>query len=91
MGSKDSSEGCRGQSGSGLPAVKGTTTEPSNQNRRSVLSWLLGGGVTASLVSFFYPVIRRGLEGNVCRCGTYPRIVAAMQIAEKAINGGQHA
>ena len=35
--------------------------------------------------------IRRGLEGNVCRCGTYPRIVAAMQIAEKAINGGQHA
>lgn len=35
--------------------------------------------------------IRRGLEGNVCRCGTYPRIVAAMQMAEKAMNGGQHA
>jgi aerobic-type carbon monoxide dehydrogenase small subunit (CoxS/CutS family) len=35
--------------------------------------------------------IRRALEGNVCRCGTYPRIVAAMQMAEKAINGGQHA
>ena len=37
------------------------------------------------------PEIRRALEGNVCRCGTYPRIVAAMQIAEKAMNGGQHA
>ena len=36
------------------------------------------------------PEIRRALEGNVCRCGTYPRIVAAMQMAEKAINGGQH-
>ena len=37
------------------------------------------------------PEIRRALEGNVCRCGTYPRIVAAMQMAEKAMNGGQHA
>ena len=37
------------------------------------------------------PEIRRALEGNVCRCGTYPRIVAAMQMAEKALNGGQHA
>jgi aerobic-type carbon monoxide dehydrogenase small subunit (CoxS/CutS family) len=37
------------------------------------------------------PDIRRALEGNVCRCGTYPRIIAAMQIAEKTINGGQHA
>lgn len=37
------------------------------------------------------PEIRRALEGNVCRCGTYPRIVAAMQMAEEAMNGGQHA
>jgi isoquinoline 1-oxidoreductase alpha subunit len=37
------------------------------------------------------PDIRRALEGNVCRCGTYPRIVAAMQMAEKTMNGGQHA
>jgi len=37
------------------------------------------------------PDIRRALEGNVCRCGTYPRIVAAMQMAEKVMNGGQHA
>ena len=37
------------------------------------------------------PEIRRALGGNVCRCGTYPRIVAAMQMAEKVMNGGQHA
>lgn len=36
------------------------------------------------------PEIRRALEGNVCRCGTYPRIVAAMQMAEKSLNGGPH-
>ena len=35
--------------------------------------------------------IRRALEGNVCRCGTYPRIVAAVQLAERLMNGGQHA
>ena len=28
------------------------------QGRRSLLSWLLGGGVAASLASFLYPVIR---------------------------------
>jgi aerobic-type carbon monoxide dehydrogenase small subunit (CoxS/CutS family) len=37
------------------------------------------------------PEIRRAMEGNVCRCGTYPRIVAAVQLAEKLMNGGQHA
>jgi aerobic-type carbon monoxide dehydrogenase small subunit (CoxS/CutS family) len=35
--------------------------------------------------------IRRAMEGNVCRCGTYLRIVAAVQLAEKLMNGGQHA
>jgi aerobic-type carbon monoxide dehydrogenase small subunit (CoxS/CutS family) len=25
--------------------------------------------------------IRRGMEGNVCRCGTYPRIIAAVRMA----------
>jgi aerobic-type carbon monoxide dehydrogenase small subunit (CoxS/CutS family) len=35
--------------------------------------------------------IRRAMEGNVCRCGTYPRIVAAVQLAERLMNGGQHA
>jgi aerobic-type carbon monoxide dehydrogenase small subunit (CoxS/CutS family) len=33
------------------------------------------------------PEIRRALEGNVCRCGTYPRIIAAVQMAA----GVQHA
>ena len=28
------------------------------QDRRTVVSWLLGGGVAASLASFFYPVLR---------------------------------
>ena len=31
---------------------------PLDQTRRSLLSWLLGGGVAASLASFFYPVVR---------------------------------
>ena len=35
--------------------------------------------------------IRRAMEGNVCRCGTYPRIVAAVQLAERLMTGGQHA
>jgi aerobic-type carbon monoxide dehydrogenase small subunit (CoxS/CutS family) len=33
--------------------------------------------------------IREAMEGNVCRCGTYPRIVAAVQMAARA--GGQNA
>jgi len=37
------------------------------------------------------PEIRRAMEGNVCRCGTYPRIVAAVQLAERLMNGGHHA
>jgi len=40
--------------------------------------------------------IRQALEGNVCRCGTYPRIVAAVRMAARRIaaknaNGGRHA
>jgi cytochrome b6-f complex iron-sulfur subunit len=41
--------------------VKASDTGPDthlDQDRRSVLSWLLGGGIAASLGSFFYPVIR---------------------------------
>jgi aerobic-type carbon monoxide dehydrogenase small subunit (CoxS/CutS family) len=32
------------------------------------------------------PEIRRALEGNICRCGTYPRIIQAVQMA--AANAG---
>lgn len=34
--------------------------------------------------------IRRALEGNVCRCGTYPRIVQAVRLAAR-MNGHRHA
>lgn len=37
------------------------------------------------------PEFRRALEGNVCRCGTYPRIVTAMRMAAVAIKRGQNA
>lgn len=30
--------------------------------------------------------IRRGMEGNICRCGTYPRIVAAVRMAAKGVS-----
>jgi aerobic-type carbon monoxide dehydrogenase small subunit (CoxS/CutS family) len=29
-----------------------------------------------------------GLNGNICRCGTYPRIIAAMQKAGELVKGG---
>lgn len=29
--------------------------------------------------------IKRGMEGNICRCGTYPRIVAAVRYAAKGV------
>jgi isoquinoline 1-oxidoreductase subunit alpha len=32
------------------------------------------------------PDILRSMEGNICRCGTHPRIVAAIQQAAKAMN-----
>ncbi len=40
--------------------------------------------------------IRQAMQGNVCRCGTYPRIVAAVRMAaahasERTANGGPHA
>jgi Rieske Fe-S protein len=36
----------------------GNDDQQGDQSRRSLLSWLLGGGVAASLASFFYPVVR---------------------------------
>ncbi|MGA2877923.1 MAG: (2Fe-2S)-binding protein [Bryobacteraceae bacterium] len=37
------------------------------------------------------PEIRRALQGNVCRCGTYPRIIAAVQMAVGQSAGAAHA
>jgi aerobic-type carbon monoxide dehydrogenase small subunit (CoxS/CutS family) len=34
--------------------------------------------------------IKRSLEGNVCRCGTYPRIIAAVRMASQQMGGGTH-
>ena len=32
--------------------------------------------------------IRHALEGNLCRCGTYPRVVTAIRKAAQAMKGG---
>ncbi len=32
--------------------------------------------------------IIRGMNGNICRCGTYSRIIAAIEMAAKAMKGG---
>lgn len=33
--------------------------------------------------------IQNALEGNICRCGTYPRIVEAVRMAARMMKGGQ--
>ena len=39
--------------------MEGNSTAPApDAGRRTFVSWLLGGGVAASLASFFYPVVR---------------------------------
>ena len=35
--------------------------------------------------------IGKELEGHICRCGTYPRIVTAVRMAARMSNGGRHA
>jgi aerobic-type carbon monoxide dehydrogenase small subunit (CoxS/CutS family) len=32
--------------------------------------------------------IKNALEGNICRCGTHPRIVAAVRRAARSMKGG---
>jgi aerobic-type carbon monoxide dehydrogenase small subunit (CoxS/CutS family) len=32
--------------------------------------------------------IVRGMNGNICRCGTYNRIIAAIELAAKTMKGG---
>jgi len=32
--------------------------------------------------------IIRGMNGNICRCGTYTRIIAAIELAAKTMKGG---
>jgi aerobic-type carbon monoxide dehydrogenase small subunit (CoxS/CutS family) len=33
--------------------------------------------------------VRRGMSGNLCRCGTYPRIVEAVVSTGRRMNGGK--
>ena len=37
------------------------------------------------------PEIARAMQGNVCRCGTYPKIVTAVHLAAAAMKRGRHA
>ncbi len=34
--------------------------------------------------------IQSALQGNICRCGTHPRIVEAVRMAARMANGGQN-
>jgi aerobic-type carbon monoxide dehydrogenase small subunit (CoxS/CutS family) len=34
------------------------------------------------------PEIVRAMDGNICRCGTYPRILAAIRKAAESLKGG---
>jgi aerobic-type carbon monoxide dehydrogenase small subunit (CoxS/CutS family) len=34
--------------------------------------------------------VKQGLEGHICRCGTYPRIVAAVRMASKTMREARH-
>jgi aerobic-type carbon monoxide dehydrogenase small subunit (CoxS/CutS family) len=34
------------------------------------------------------PQIKRAMNGNICRCGTYPRVIAAVQRAATALRKG---
>ena len=57
---------------------------------------LSGAGLLAKKPQASVEEIRTGLQGNVCRCGTYPRIVAAVQMAQRhmgleAVKEGRHA
>jgi aerobic-type carbon monoxide dehydrogenase small subunit (CoxS/CutS family) len=37
------------------------------------------------------PEITRAMQGNVCRCGTYPKIIHAVRLAAVKMKGGAHA
>ncbi len=49
---------------------------------------LAGVGLLAKNPEPSDPEIARALDGNVCRCGTYPRILAAVHRAARAMRGG---
>ena len=52
---------------------------------------LRGVSLLAKIPNPSEPEIRRAMEGNVCRCGTYPRIVQAVRLAAASAKGAKHA
>jgi aerobic-type carbon monoxide dehydrogenase small subunit (CoxS/CutS family) len=49
---------------------------------------MAGVGLLAKNASLDLPEIVRAMDGNICRCGTYPRILAAIRKAAEALKGG---
>jgi nicotinate dehydrogenase subunit A len=49
---------------------------------------MAGVGLLAKNPDPDVPEIIRAMDGNVCRCGTYPRILAAIRQAAEASKGG---
>ena len=49
---------CQNGGSCGVATAENTHVEHTHDDRRTFLSWLLGGGVIASMGSFFYPVVR---------------------------------
>jgi isoquinoline 1-oxidoreductase alpha subunit len=35
------------------------------------------------------PEIAKAMQGNICRCGTYPRILLAVEMAAKTLREGR--
>ncbi len=49
---------------------------------------LAGVGLLAENAEPTVSEIKEGMQGNICRCGVYPRIIAAIQAAAQAKQGG---
>ena len=50
---------------------------------------MAGAGLLARKPSMPAREIARALDGNICRCGTYSRILAAVQKAAESMKGGR--
>ena len=48
-------------------------------------------GLLAKSANPAAPEIARAMQGNVCRCGTYPKIITAVRLAAAAMKRGAHA
>ena len=48
-------------------------------------------GLLAKLSDPATPEITRAMHGNICRCGTYPKIITAVRLAAAAMKRAAHA